>query len=98
MRKLLLVAAAVAIAVGSATPSRASFTECTVREDTLAVNRLGGRTEPRWSGLKKGEKVAIRDVHQDWVFITYFPDPTSPEYGWVPRKILVNCQVREGTP
>jgi hypothetical protein len=94
MKRLLLAAAAVA---AFATPSYASYTECAVQKDTDMVNRPGGSTDPRWSPLEKGNKVAIRDTYRDWVFVVHFVDDRS-EYGWVPRDALVKCQPREGTP
>jgi hypothetical protein len=92
MKKLL----AAAVVVAFATPSHAIYTECTVTKDTETMNRPGGRHEPRWPNLKKGGSIAIRDIFQDWVFVTYFTD--QYEYGWVPRNALINCQSREGTP
>ena len=94
MKKLLLATAAV---VASSAPSYASYTECTVRKDTDLVNRPGGLTEPRWSPLEKGGKVAIRDTYRDWVFVVHFVDDRG-EYGWVPRNALVTCQAKDGTP
>jgi hypothetical protein len=91
MKKLLL---SVAIVVAFAPPSHAIYTECTVKKDTMTLNRPGGNHEPRWSNLEEGETVAIRDVFQNWVFVTYSGD----EYGWVPRNALINCQKMEGTP
>jgi hypothetical protein len=93
MKRLFLIAAVV---VAFATPSHAIYTECIVKKDTETLNRPGGHREPRWPGLQKGENVAIRDIFQDWVFVTYFSD--QYEYGSVPRNVLVNCQAKEGTP
>jgi hypothetical protein len=62
-----------------------------------AVSRPGGQTQPRWRPLEKREKVAIRDVYQDWVFVLHFVDEHE-EYGWVPRAALMRCQAKDGTP
>jgi hypothetical protein len=95
MKHLLMIAAAL---LAFATPSHAIYTECTVKKDMDVVNRPGGdRGDPRWPSLQKGGKAAIRDVFQDWVFVTFFDDDGS-HYGWVRRSALANCQAREGTP
>jgi hypothetical protein len=94
MKKLLLVAAAV---VGFATPASAFYTECTVLKDIAIVNRPGGHSMPRWSPLEKGDKIAIMDTYQQWVFVLHWVD-TQQEYGWLPRNVLANCQRQEGTP
>jgi hypothetical protein len=96
MKKQLLLAAAALVSF--ATPSHAFYTECTVKKDIEAMDRPHGITMGRWSPLKKGEKVAVRDTYQDWVFVLHFPDGGQGEYGWVPRNILDNCKSQEGTP
>jgi hypothetical protein len=91
--KTLLAAALVALA----TPAMAAYTECTVKKDTDIVNSPGGHVEPRWPTLKKGDDVSIRDVHQDWIFVTFFR-ADQYRYGWLRRNVLINCEQREGTP
>jgi hypothetical protein len=93
-----------------ATPSHASYTECTVQKDTVTVNRPGGDYgDPRWTPLEKGEKVAIRSVYNsktkkegskpyDWVFITHWNSSKDQQWGWVPANVLSNCQPMEETP
>jgi hypothetical protein len=93
MNRLLLAAGVV---MAFATSSHAAHTACTVKQDTATLNRPGGNQEPRWPRLQKGEEIAIRDIFQDWAFITFFID--DYEYGWVPRNVLINCQLKEGTP
>jgi hypothetical protein len=94
MKKLLLAAAAL---VAFATPSRAFYTECTVKKDIAAMDRPQGRPIFRWHPLTKGGKVSIFDTYQDWVFVSHF-ESGSDEYGWVPRNTLDNCKPQEGTP
>jgi hypothetical protein len=86
-----------AVGIAFATPAHAFYTECTVQADTQPVNRPGGNTEPRWSPLEKGDKVAIRDTYQDWVFVYRYQDE-SAHYYWVRRNVLRNCREQEGTP
>lgn len=95
MKKLLLAAAAL---VTFATPLHAFYTECTVTKDIETMDRPHGITMGRWSPLKKGGKVAVRDTYQDWVFVLHFSDDGHEEYGWVPRNVLDNCKSQEGTP
>lgn len=94
MKKILFSAA---IMMASTAPLQAFYTECTVQKDTAAANRPSGNTEPRWPLFENGQKVAIRDIYRDWVFVTRV-DNDRYEYGWIPRDVLRNCQRRDGTP
>ena len=95
MKRLPFIAAALVALVP--TSSRAFYTECSVQKDIELANRPGGQTEPRWVPLEKGNKVAIRDTYQDWVFVLHWTGDSS-EYGWLPRNALASCRPKEGTP
>jgi hypothetical protein len=98
----LLIAILLATAALSS-PTHAIYTECTLQNDIDAATRPNGFTVPRWKMLEKGEKVAIRETHQNWVFVHRWIQGGRgggghAEYGWVPRNTLLNYQAREGTP
>jgi hypothetical protein len=98
MKKILFAAAVV---VAFATPSHASYTQCTVTRDIDKVSRPSrdGDTPPRWHKLQKGDKVAIREVFSGWTFVQQWAEQAREEqYGWVPSNVLVNCRAMEGTP
>ena len=96
MKRMLITVAALALLW---TAAHASYTECIVKQDTETLNRPNGTHDPRWSNLSKGERVAIRDVFQDWAFVTFYTDRAEGyEYGWLPRSVLTSCKMREGTP
>jgi hypothetical protein len=86
-----------ALSLAMQAPAQAVYTECSVTKDTSIVNRPNGNADPRWSSLKKGDKVAIRDIYQDWRFV-FFRDLGENQYGWLPKSVLINCERQEGTP
>jgi hypothetical protein len=96
MRAIILAAAIAGIS--SITPAYAFFTECTATKDVEMVDRPQGGTIGRWSPIKKGEKVAIRDTYQDWSFVLHFVYGNKEQYGWVQNATLANCRRQEGTP
>ena len=95
MKKTFLAGIAV-LAIASTTAS-AFYTECTVTKEMHLANRPNGSSDPRFGIINKGDKVAFRDKHKDWWFVIHY-NGNTPEYGWVPRNVLTNCQVQEGTP
>jgi hypothetical protein len=52
----------------------AFYTECTVTKDTVLSIRPGGPTEPRYTSVDKGDKVAFRNSYQDWWFVMHAKD------------------------
>jgi hypothetical protein len=92
-----LGAAVLAATIIITTPAQASFTECTVKKGIDILNRPDGHLEGRFTPLEKGEKVAIRDTYQDWVFVLHFVTDHN-EYGWIKRNSVDSCKAMDGTP
>jgi hypothetical protein len=88
---------AVLMAVAAPSPALAFYTECTVARDADLSIRPDGPTEPRYSPVSKGDKVAYRARYEGWWFVLHY-NRDQPDYGWLPHNILINCQKRDGTP
>lgn len=98
---LCAAAATVLIAVISATPAMASYTECTVNKDTDLAIMPNGPTEPRYQPVNKGDKVAFRGSYKDWWFVLHYTGSGADsisDYGWVPKSVLTDCREQDGTP
>jgi hypothetical protein len=96
MKTLLIV-----LAVLWSTTANAFYTECTVTKETPLANRPNGSSDPRFSVVRKGDKVAFRDRYEDWWFVLHHingDENSTGEYGWIHKSVLTDCQKRDGTP